>query len=147
MSYITNNDLQTRVGSPAYLQLADDNGDAAADAAVVDEIRAAAEAEVNSFLAARYQTPIDIAAHTDLTELLKSVTLDIAEYRLRARRPPVAGDTVQRYKRTIEWLTLIAQGAINLPSLAEISAPSSRGIIAATTGEPRLLTRDELAAN
>jgi phage gp36-like protein len=147
MSYITNNDIQTRVGPAAYVQLADDNGDAGADSAVVDEIRGAAEGEVDSFLAARYATPIDVDLHAELAELLKSVTLDIAEYRLRARRPPMATDIVQRYHRTIEWLGLIAKGVLSLPSLIEVSAPNNRGIVAASIGEPRLLSRDELAAN
>ena len=40
MAYITNADIQTRLGNATYVQLSDDNGDGAADTAVVlgDEI-------------------------------------------------------------------------------------------------------------
>ena len=66
MAYISNADLQERLGASAYVQLADDNGDGAADVGVVDEVRLAAEGEVNSHLARRYATPIDLALHADL---------------------------------------------------------------------------------
>jgi phage gp36-like protein len=147
MGYINNSDIEVRVGAAAYVQFADDDGDAVADAAVVNEVRGAAEGEVNSYLAARYQTPVDVVLHPELLDLLKSVTLDIAEYRLRARRPPVSDEATRRYRQTIEWLAHISQGVLALPSLSEVQAPSNRGLLAASAGEARLLTRDELAAH
>ncbi len=145
MAYLTNIDIQTRVGATAYIQFADDDGDSIADVAVVDEIRLAAEAEVNSYLAARYQVPIDVAAHTDLSDMLKSVALDVAEYRLRLRRPPVSDDAGKRYDQTIAWLALIAKGVIALPAATPVSANSAQGTIATTTGDKRVLSRDEFS--
>jgi len=143
MAYITNTDIQMRVGAAAYIQLADDDGDNIADVAVVDEVRLAAEGEVNSYLAARYQVPINVATHGDLLDMLKSVALDVAEYRLRLRRPPVADDAGKRYDQTIAWLTRIAKGVIALPAAASVSANNAQGTIAITTGDKRILTRDE----
>jgi phage gp36-like protein len=88
MLYITNTDIERRLGSAAYVQLTDDDGDGSADVGVVDEARLAAEGAVNSFLAKRYSVPVNLVAHSELADLLASVTLDLAEYRLRARRPP-----------------------------------------------------------
>lgn len=144
MAYITNNDIQLRVGAAAYVQLADDDGDGTADAAVVDEVRLGAEGEVNGYLARRFRTPIDVAVHTELADLLKSVTLDVAEYRLRLRRPPVPADALHRYDQTVRWLRDVAEGRIDLPAISELPENTARGPAADHSGEARLLTRDEL---
>ena len=145
MGYITNADIEERVGSVALVQLADDDGNGVADAGVVDEARLGAEGEVNSYLGRRYSVPIDLTIHPDLADVLASFTLDLAEYRLRLRRPPVSEDAKRRSDQAIEWLTRVADGRIELPSSVGVAASSARGTIATTTGEKRLLTRDELA--
>ena len=43
MAYVTNTDIEERLGSQAYVQLADDDADGVADIGVVDEVRLAAE--------------------------------------------------------------------------------------------------------
>jgi len=147
MAYVTNADIQTRLGSTTYVQLADDDGDNIADVAVVDEVRLAAEAEVNSYLAPRYQVPVDLTAHVDLVDLLKSVTLDVAEYRLRLRRPPVSEDARRRFDQTIAWLSRIATGVVGLPAATSISANSALGTVATSIGEKRVLTHEELSGH
>jgi len=143
-SYITNADIQTRVGSLAYVQLADDNGDGVADVAVVDEIRQAANGEVNAFLARRYAVPIATTSETALAALLKSVTLDLAEHRLRARRPPVPTEATQRRDATIRWLRDVAEGRIDLPSINPLTTHHTRGAPAAVSGDERTLSREAL---
>lgn len=145
MAYITNTDLQERLGAAAYVQLADDDGDGQADVGVVDEARLGAEGEVNSFLARRFQVPIDLAVHADLADVLKSITLDLAEYRLRGRRPPVSADAVRRRDQASDWLARVADGRIELPSATSVAGNTARGTIASVSGEDRLLTRDELS--
>ena len=145
MGYITNSDIEERLGTAAYIQLADDDGNGTADVGVVDEARLGAEGEVNSYLGRRYAVPISLTTHPDLAEVLASFTLDLAEYRLRLRRPPVPDDARRRRDQAIEWLTRVAEGRIELPSAVGVAASTARGTIAATTGEKRLLTRNELA--
>lgn len=145
MAYITNADIEERVGSAALVQLADDDGNGVADVGVVDEARLGAEGEVNSYLGRRYAVPISLTTHPDLADVLASITLDLAEYRLRLRRPPVAEDARRRRDQAIEWLTRVAEGRIELPSVATIAANAAKGTIAASIGEKRLLTRDELS--
>lgn len=145
MSYITNNDIQLRLGAATYVQLADDDGDGQADVAVVDEARLGAEGEINAYLARRYETPIDVTVHAELAGLLSSVALDLAEFRLRMRRPPVSEDARRRRGQTVDWLVRVADGRIDLPSVSALAGSSSRGTLGVVSGEPRLLTRDELS--
>ena len=67
MAYISNEEIETRLGSSVYVQLTDDAGTGSADEAVVDEARAGAEGEVDAYLARRFAVPIDLAAlpHVD----------------------------------------------------------------------------------
>ncbi len=145
MSYVSNTEIQQRVGAAAYVQLTDDDGDGVADVAVVDEARLGAEGEVNSYLARRFAVPIDLTVHAELADLLKSITLDLIEQRLRQRRPPLPEGTTSRYRDAIQWLTGVASGSIELPSAAPVATQVLRGPIAQTTGDERLLSREELS--
>ncbi len=145
MSYITNADIEERLGADTYVQLADDDGDGIADVGVVDEARLGAEGEIDSYLARRYQVPIDVATFPELGGLLASVTLDLVENRLRARRPPVPEATVAKWEATITWLTRVAGGEIALPSAGALPPNAARGIVAETSGSDRLLSREEMS--
>ncbi len=145
MAYITNVDIGQRLGATTYVQLADDDGDGVADAGVVDEARAAAEGELDSYLARRYRLPLDLVAHPELANLLASVALDLATYRLRLRRPPVSQDDRARFDRTIAWLAAVAQGRIHLPSANPLTSTGVQGIVADSVGESRQLSHDELS--
>ena len=145
MAYVTNADIEERLGTAAYVQLTDDDGDGAADVGVVDEARLGAEGELDSYLARRVQVPVDLTTHADLADLLATITLDLVEYRLRARRPPVSDEARQRYARAVEWLRRVADGRVTLPSAAPLATNPVHGTHGAVFGEQRLLTRDELA--
>ena len=145
MGYITNADIEQRLGSDAYVQLTDDDGDGEADVGVVDEARLAAEGEVDSYLARRYQVPINLALHPELSGLLKSITLDLVELRLRSRRPPVSDEARNRAQRTVDWLGSVAEGRTDLPSSSMPPSSTSHGTHATTSGETRVLSHDELS--
>ena len=147
MSYVTNSDIEARVGSAAYVQLTDDDGDGSANVAVVDEARLAAEGEVNSLLAARFVVPIDIVAFPELADLLKSITLDLVEYRLRIRRPPAPKESLDQYLRALIWLGDVSEGRVSLPSISVLPTAANRGLIAQSIGEARVLTREELSSH
>lgn len=145
MAYISNADMVERMGASTVVQLADDNGDGTADTGVLDEARLSAEAEVNSCLARRYQTPIDLVVHPELADMLAGITLDLVENRLRSRRPPVSEDVVRRAESTRLWLERLADGTVELPSVASVASGSTRGVVAQSLGEERTLSREELA--
>ena len=145
MAYISNADIEERLGAQTYVQLTDDDGDAVADVGVVDEARLGAEGEVNSYLARRYRVPIDLAAHAELADLLATITLDLVEFRLHSRRPPVSDAVLQKHRHALQWLQRIVDGTIDLPSLSELPAGDVRGLQADWTSAQRTLSREELS--
>ena len=145
MAYIANADIEERLGSQAYVQLTDDDGDGVADIGVVEEARLGAEGEVNSYLAHRCAVPIDVSVHPELASLLASMTLDLVECRLRSRRPPIPADVIRKRAQTVDWLNRIAEGRINLPAAVGLAANTTQGTIASSTGAGRVLSRDALS--
>lgn len=145
MAYVTNEDIELRLGSAAYVQLTDDDATGSANEAVVDAVRVAAEGEVNSYLARRHRVPIDAGAHAELAGLLAGVTLDVIEYRLHARRPPLPADVAARYRAALDWLTLVGEGRVALPSAAELAGNAALGLRAATVGDQAVLSRRKMA--
>jgi phage gp36-like protein len=145
MSYVTNEDIELRLGSARYVQLTDDAGGGSADPAIADEARLGAEGEVDSALAQRYAVPIDLVAHPEAAAVLRSITLDLIEYRLHARRRDVPADVTAKRNAAVEWLARLGRGETALPSLAPISPGAPQGPRAASFGEPRILSRDELS--
>ena len=145
MSYLTNSDIETRMGTARYVQLTDDAGTGSADLAVVAEARDGAERELDSYLARRYAVPIDTATNPELAALLKSVALDLVEHRLHARRPPLPTDVAAKRADAIAWLARIASGEIELPSATALAPNRAKGLSAAAVGDTRVLSRRELS--
>ncbi len=54
-------------------------------------------------------------------------------------------DALDRHRQAIDWLRGIAEGRIQLPSATSVASNATRGTLGATTGEDRLLTRDEMS--
>ena len=144
MSYITNADVETRLGTSVYVQLTDDTGTGSADVAVVDEARLGAEGEANSYLGRRYAVPVDLALHPELGDVLGRFVLDLAAYRLHARRPPVPPDVVRQREAAIAWFERVASGAVTLPALTALAENTATGTVGEVSGDPRVLTRDAL---
>lgn len=144
MSYVTNSDIQSRLGSQAYIQLTDDAGSGSADTAKVDEARLGAEGEVNSYLATRYATPVDLTNEPEVQAVLKSFVLDLVSYRLHSRRPPVPADMVRRREEAVTWLSRVASGIVQLPSAITLAESASMGSLPQSAGPARSMTRENL---
>jgi phage gp36-like protein len=142
MSYVTNSEIQSRLGTQAYIQLTDDTGSGSADTAKVDEARLGAEGEVNSYLATRYAVPVNLSGEAEVQAVLKSFVLDLVSYRLHSRRPPVPADIVRRREEAVTWLGRVASGLVQLPSALTVAENASRGILPQTTGPARTMTRE-----
>lgn len=145
MPYITNTDIQTRLGASAYVQLTDDAGTGNANEAVVDEARLGAEGQLDAYLARRYAVPIDLTQHAELSGLLRSIALDLAEHRLRLRRPPIPQEATSRRDAAVTWLLQVALGQINLPAVTTPATSPLGDITPRVTGAERVFTRDELS--
>jgi phage gp36-like protein len=142
--YASNDDLQMRLGAALYLELTDD-GTGTPDEEKATEARAGAEGEIDSYLARRYAVPVDTVAHPGAAGVLRSVTLDLAEFRLRSRKPPVPDDARRKKDAAILWLQRVASGAATLPSATEPPHNPAQGVVGAVVGGPRVLTPQELA--
>jgi len=143
MAYITNEDIETRLGTAVYIRLTDDEGTGSANTAVVDEARLGAEAEVDGYLARRYAVPIDTVGHPGLSGWLRSLALDIAEFRLHCRRPPVPSELISKRDAAIVLLQRVARGEASLPAASELPANSAQGIVGQAVGHRRVLTESE----
>jgi len=115
VSYIVNQDIVDRVGVDRAVQLSSDSG-TAVNTDVLDEVRLSSEGEVNGYLAKRYAVPVDLTAHPDVAATLKGFTLDIAVFRLIARRQPVPEDVRRIHDDVLKWLIAVAKGDVNLPA-------------------------------
>ncbi len=145
MSYVTNNDVDQRLGTARYVQLTDDAGTGSADPDVADEARNGAEGEVNGYLSQRYAVPIDLVTHGEVAPALLSVTLDLTEFRLYARRGSVPSNVIAKRDAAVDWLRRVADGRASLPSVNPIASNPAAGLRAASTGDERMLSRDELS--
>ncbi len=144
MGYITNADIEERLGTSTYIQLTDDVGTGTADEDKVNEARLGAEGEVNSYLSRRVAVPVDLASRPELAGALRSIVLDLVEYRLRGRRPPVPSGVSRRRDEAVQWLERVAAGEVLLPAQAEMATNSAAGAMTASTGSMRAMTRETL---
>jgi len=100
---------------------------------------------MDSFLGQRFQLPIALGTFPELDAVLSGVALDLVEHRLRMRRPPAPAEVAERAEQAVEWLRLLAEGKVSLPSAAEVPTSTSRGVVAKSSGRDRLLTAEEFA--
>ncbi len=134
MAYITTTDLSNRLGTTIYARVTDRVNGTTADANVAQQIIDDAQAQADSYFARRYATPIDLTAHSELSDILTARVTDLAEY-LAWRQSPFVGDISDRvrvlYDETLRWFKAVAKGEIDLPAA---SLPASR---TATDDGPR----------
>jgi len=145
MAYVTNTDIEERLGTALYVGLTDDGGTGQPDLDKIVEARDGAEGEANSYLGRQYAAPVDLSAYPELAAVLKSFVLDLIEFRLHGRRPPVPGVVFQKRQEAVGWLKKVADGQVVLPAAKVVTESGVRGQTAATSGRPRVFTRDELA--
>lgn len=113
--YISSQQIEDRIGTKRLAELTASSGDSPNAANVTAEIEGA-EGVVNSYLAARFGTPIDLALFPDSTDVLYAKTADILTYRLHWRTEVVPEAVAEAYKAAIAWLEKIAEGVLPLPS-------------------------------
>jgi len=147
MPYITTSDLSARLGTTLYARLTDRVDGESASSTVAQQIVDEAEAEADSYLAARYATPVNLSTHPELADVLAQRVLDLAEY-IAWRGSPFVSDIPGRvrtlYSEVRKWFAGVVAGTTALPAS---SPPASR--VAADnspryTAEDRKFTADEL---
>lgn len=110
MAYATAAELATRYGADRLTQLTDRDGDGIGDDPMVNRAIADAEAEIDGYLAARYQLPLPT-----VPPLLARMACDIAIYRLMSLRAMGdIDDARRRYEDARRLLEAIGKGAVSL---------------------------------
>jgi len=143
VGYIVNQDIIDRVGNTAAVELTTDSG-TVVDTDVLDQVRQAADGEVDSYLARRVAVPVDTTAHPELVAILLSVTLSIAVFNLRSRRDPVPESASVERGNAIKWLQRVANGEITLPAASSPATSVSDGPVVSSGSSPATASRENM---
>lgn len=142
VSYATLEDVAARLGPAAYVQLTDDENAGSANTERIEESLQAAQGEIDSRLACRYATPVDVSGEPEAAALLKALTLDLVEHRLHARRPPVPEAVREAAVNARQWLRDLVHGRAQLPLSKAAAENETCGVVAAVSGSARVFTRE-----
>jgi len=144
MTYASTSDLKERMGAATYVQLTDDEGTGQADEDKAVEALEGAEGEVNSYLGRRYAVPVELTGEASTAAVLKSITLDLAEYRLHARRLIIPEDVRRKREAAVRWLEEVASGRAVLPSVDSLESNAATGPGGFVTGSERTFSRESM---
>lgn len=139
MTYATQSDLVDRFGDAELIQRTNRTGGNNIDTVVLGRALADADAEIDGYLAARYQLPIATPP-----ALLVRLAADLARYHLHDDGVP---DSVrQRYEDAVSQLKRLSSGDMQLVGVASVVVPASPGGIAvAARSRPRQFGPDQLS--
>lgn len=118
MSYASQADMVDRFSEDELIALTDRNYTGAIDATVLDRALADATAEIDGYLAARYQLPL-----TSTPTVLVRVCSDIARYLLHDDNIPEPVEL--RYKSAVDLLRQVSNGRVSLGVSETGDAPTS----------------------
>lgn len=107
MSYATQADMVDRYGERELILLTDRDNTGVIDSTVLDRALADATAEIDGYLAARYQLPL-----TSTPTVLVRVCADIARYHLHDDNIPEPVEI--RYKAAVDLLRQVSLGRVAL---------------------------------
>lgn len=139
-NYASNAELKGRFADDEEVAyLTDDPDTGTPTESVLTDVVEAAEAEINSGVAMRYLTPVDVTLDTELAALLKRKTLDLAEYYLHRRGDHASEVKSLQGERVLEWIEKIATGARVLTGAVTVASTASRGDMASWSGSGRTL--------
>lgn len=136
MNYCTQQNIIDRYGQDQLLLIADRNNDQVVDAAVVDQAIADASAEIDVYIAAKYELPLP-----EVPEVIERICIDIVMYRLASTADVMTEEKRQRYEDAIALLKLIAKGEASL-GLPDPPASSSGSVT--VSSQERRFNRDSM---
>lgn len=128
MAYLTQTDLEERIGPDIVLQLADRDHDGVADAAAIAAAIADADAEINSYLSPIYALPLATAP-----DIVKRLSAMITRYNLWRRDIPEDHPSYVAYRDALKTLQQIAAGAVSLPLSSGTATSAPVGGVAYAT--------------
>lgn len=137
MPYCTEADILEQINADDLIGLTDDAGGGTVDASVVARAIADADAEIDSYAAARYTVPF-----SPPPAMVRKVSVEIAVYNLYARRRGAPPSRKERYDNALRFLKSVADGTVTLG--ADDPLPPSQGQAPQVESATRLFTRDKM---
>lgn len=138
MSYATVQDLTGRYGEDEVLQLTDFADNDAVDDTVAQRALDDATAEIDTYLAARYVTPLEATP-----SVVVGMCCDIARYRMHGHR--ASEDIRIRYEDARALLRDIARGLASIDSTQKSGFVDDTEISATHEAADRVFTQDSLS--
>lgn len=139
-NYITQEDIEKKIGVDGLIQLTDDYVDGVVNTDNMNQAITDAEGEVDSYLAKQYSVPL-----SSPPAIVKAICLDIVIYHLWGRRKSTPEDIEKRYTNAIRFLEKVAKDQVSLGVDTEPTASPNEGGPASTkTDEDRIFTDDTL---
>lgn len=118
MSYASQGDMEERFGEGELVALTDRNHTGAIDSVVLERALADATAEIDGYLASRYQLPL-----TSVPTVLIRVCADIARYHLHDDNIPEPVE--MRYKSAVDLVRQVSMGRVSLGVSTSGDEPTS----------------------
>jgi len=138
-TYATAANLQERYVSATEFAFAlDAENDSALVQTRAQEAIDTAEGQINGRLAVRYLTPV-VSSDTAVQNMLRGMTLDIAEYRVCTRAPDRADALKEKNDAWVTYLDQIVEGKAEMPGATTLPSTTSRGTTASWSGSNRTL--------
>jgi phage gp36-like protein len=141
MPYCAIEDIKKLLPEADLVQLTDDEGAGSVHPGRVKEAIAQADADIDSYLSAKYTVPLSPAP-----AVVRKLSVDIAVYNLYSRRLEKIPETrSERYKNAVRMLEGIAKGTIAIGAATAPTAASDAGGPEATrAADERTFTKTTL---
>jgi len=142
VAYAGQADLEAYFGTEQLLIAADRDGNGSADSGVITAGITAAEEEIDSYLAVRYDLPLAATPG-----VLKRICCDLAMYHMSVGHHSMTDDKETRYNNGVRWLEKVSKGLVTLGVEEEEVVVQDEATVASATStdaEDRLMTRDTL---
>jgi phage gp36-like protein len=139
MAYCTQDDLLKLLPEAELAQLTAESGDVP-DAGVVSEAIAKADAEIDAYLAVRYQLPL-----AETPPRVKALSGDLSIYHLYSRRSITSEVWRQKYDDALAFLKLVVAGKAEIVGAAGLEMPGEAQEVTEVTSAARVFTREEMS--
>jgi phage gp36-like protein len=141
MPYCTLDDLKDHIPETNIIQLTDDEGLGVVNQARVDKAITTADSVIDGYLRGRYSLPL-----STVPELIKTIAIDIAVYKLYERRLELEMPEAMtnRYKNAGKLLEQIQKGLIKLGIESPDTGPGQGHYKTNKTAEDRTFSKSIL---
>lgn len=138
MAYCAVTDLEKHLSKQQLAELTTESG-GVVDTTVVTEIIAAADAEIDSYLAVRYALPL-----SPTPARVKELSVDIALYGLFSRRNKENEIRTARYEAAIKFLKDLVAGNAEIVGANGLEITGDAQQVATIASNDRLFTRETM---